>query len=197
MRSREQGNMKIALLGWGSLIWDQCPEFDEWQDDWRDDGPTLNLEFSRISESRKDALTLVIDDDNGNVCVVSYAMSKRTDPDDAICDLRSREGTILKRIGYYFIDGSRSGTPEVPETIKDWVKKKKFDFVIWTGLLSNFENEKHEPFSVKAAIAHIKSLPPDAKAEAANYVQRAPEFIDTPLRRALQYEPWFHTAPPS
>lgn len=52
---------KIAILGWGSLIWDERPEFDSHHEEWTSGGPVLQLEFSRISESRKGALTLVID----------------------------------------------------------------------------------------------------------------------------------------
>jgi hypothetical protein len=57
-------NKKIAVLGWGSLIWDTTAnqEFDRLRGNWRYDGPVLNLEFSRKSKkSRAGALTLVID----------------------------------------------------------------------------------------------------------------------------------------
>jgi hypothetical protein len=30
---------QIAILGWGSLLWEDRPEFDEWHDNWRSDGP--------------------------------------------------------------------------------------------------------------------------------------------------------------
>jgi hypothetical protein len=43
----------IAILGWGSLIWDskhpRAPEFDKWHEAWMDNGPRIKLEFSRIS----------------------------------------------------------------------------------------------------------------------------------------------------
>ena len=43
---------RIALLGWGSLLWDEDEEFDDLHGRWRYDGPALKLEFSRISKSR-------------------------------------------------------------------------------------------------------------------------------------------------
>ena len=52
--------MKIAILGWGSLLWEGGQEFERWHDAWHNDGPSLKLEFSRVSESRLGALTLVI-----------------------------------------------------------------------------------------------------------------------------------------
>lgn len=50
--------MSIAILGWGSLLWDERPEFDQHHGVWQFDGPHLNLEFSRKSSSRENALTL-------------------------------------------------------------------------------------------------------------------------------------------
>lgn len=194
-----QPALKIAILGWGSLIWDRRPEFDDQHEQWEPDGPLLKLEFSRISESRQGALTLVIDDVHGEECRVQYALSKRRRLEDAIADLRCREGTVLRRIGNYRADGSGQGAPPVPDAIKAWVAGQGFYAVIWTGLPSNFKEfrKKQElpdeaaKFSVDNAIAHIQGLSSQAKAMAATYVWRAPDYVNTPLRRALQAAPWF------
>jgi hypothetical protein len=195
---------KIAILGWGSLIWDKRPEFDDKHGEWKDDGPELPLEFSRISETRLGALTLVIDPDHGQTCTVQHALSTRMNPEDAIADLRCREGTMMKRMGFYFAGGSRTCEPPVPHSIPAWAKAKELDAVVWTGLPSNFEDvlrkqklkEELTTFSVKNAIAHIQRLNPEAKAMAATYVWRAPAYVDTPLRRALQAAPWFASPEP-
>lgn len=183
--------MKIAILGWGSLIWDKRAEFDKWREDWQTDGPTLNLEFSRISKSRADALTLVIDEQHAEPCRVNYALSKRRNPDDTICDLKCREGTNLTKIGYHFSDSSRPNYPAISNNIKIWAKEKNLDVVVWTGLTSNFEETVGKEFSVPTALSHLKCLPPEGKAKAAEYIWRAPEFIQTPLRKAIEIEPWF------
>ncbi len=186
--------MKIAILGWGSLIWDNQPKFENFNKQvsrWQNNGPKLKLEFSRISSSRGNALTLVIDENNGEHCKVQYAMSTRRNPDDAICDLRSRESTILKRIGYYFTDGSKTCEPDVPKSIKSWAALKKIDVVIWTGLESNFKKESKVEFTVDAAIEHLKQLSNGSVTNAAEYIRKAPVFVNTPLRRKLQNEQWF------
>ena len=36
---------QIAILGWGSLLWEERPEFDKRHDGWRCDGPSLKLDF--------------------------------------------------------------------------------------------------------------------------------------------------------
>jgi len=187
--------MKIAILGWGPLLWDQRAEFDEQHEDWQFDGPSLKLEFSRVSQTRNGALTLVLDTKNGRPCQVAYALSKRNNPDDAIYDLRCREGTTLRNIGFYFADNSRkqSREEEVLKGIQSWASERKIDVVIWTDLASNFQDKSKckMPFSIEAALCHIQALDSEGKAKAAEYVWRAPRFIETPLREALQLQPWF------
>lgn len=190
-------HLKIALLGWGSLLWDKRPEFDDYHGPWLPDGPMLPLEFSRVSTSRQGALTLVIDDANGTPCRTAYALSTRRNPDDALADLRCREGTVMKHMGFWYADESRRCTRHVPETIREWAEEKGLDVVIWTGLPSNFGNATDDDFSVANAIRHLQSLPPEGKAMAAEYVWRAPNLVNTPLRRALQAEPWFAPVAPS
>jgi hypothetical protein len=49
-----------------------------------------------------------------------------------------------------------------------------------------------KPFCVQEAINYLRELEPPAKVKAAEYIWRAPEFVRTPLRRALERESWFH-----
>lgn len=182
---------RIAVLGWGSLLWDRRKEFDDQHEPWQFDGPDLKLEFSRISASRGGALTLVIDSKNGQSCRSAYAISRRADPDDAIADLRCREGTLMRHVGFYFSDGSRRGLSDIPETVPPWAEIHDFDAVVWTGLPSNFEKETGEVFSVANAIKHLRSLDGGRKESAAEYISRALALVDTPLRRALKTEQWF------
>jgi len=187
--------MKTAILGWGSLLWDTRPEFDLHHGQWEMGGPLLPIEFSRVSETRGGALTLVIDHQFGAPCSCAFSISTRKNPDDAISDLRCREGTILANIGCYFADGNHQQSRDNASliTVREWAHAKSIDVVIWTGLTSNFSTRStvKKPFSVLNAIAHLQSLPSDAKANAAEYIWRAPALVDTPLRRAIQTEPWF------
>ena len=141
--------MQIAILGWGSLIWDRNHKFVDLHKDWQLGGPLLKLEFSRVSvKARPGVLTLVIDAQNGTACQVAYCWSKRTAVDDAINDLKCREDTALKHIG--FIDNRnnqiRFRDEESKENISKWVKSINTDAVIWTDLPSNFEAEIKVPF---------------------------------------------------
>jgi hypothetical protein len=189
------GKLKIGILAWGSLLWEERPTFDEQHEkEWYLDGPVLKLEFSRKSSSRQGALTLVIDDKNGTPTTVAWCLSKRQSVDDAICDLQHREGTTIQKIGRVRLPDDLSA-PQSP-IITAWANGKDLDAVIWTALTSNFQNKTKKGFSVDAAVEYIKSLAPCGKAKAAEYVWRAPEFVQTPVRNALQQEPWFSQAQP-
>ena len=184
---------RIAILGWGSLLWDFRRDFDAHHENWQDDGPSLPIEFCRVSESRRRALTLVIDDAHGHDCTVAYAISKRADARDATYDLQSREGTSLDKIRCLDVNAEVPAKGDkVGAAIWEWAKGKQLAFVVWTALPNNFKKETGLEFSVEAAIHHVQQLPAEGKALAAEYVWRAPIFVDTPLRRALQTAPWFN-----
>ena len=176
--------MKIAILGWGSLIWDQreLPTLGEW----KKGGPVLPIEFSRISSDGR--LTLVIDEENGVPVTTRYAQSASGDLGRAIEDLSQREGSPASRIGVVSqtIQNKRAGF----ETIKAWAKTHKWDAVVWTGLHSNFKDERQVPFTVKNGLGYLKSLSGEKKAKAREYLERAPEEVQTPLRKAIGEIGW-------
>lgn len=180
----------IAILGWGSLIWEDRPEFDAWRGYWCFDGPNLQLEFSRISKTRQGALTLVIDRKHGTPCKVAYALSRRRNPEDAICDLRCREGTSLDRIGIYFSKEAEECTKATPKSIEEWCHGKGLDAVIWTDLPSNFEQCYGEKFCTEKALKYIDSLPPVGKEKAMEYFSNTPDFIKTDLLSQIRSAQW-------
>jgi hypothetical protein len=187
---------KIAILGWGSLLWDTSqPQFEEQHDEWRFDGPVLRLEFSRKSASRLNALTLSIDPIHGQECQVAYALSKRKTAAEAIADLRTREKTSAQNVGFAFADGSRRQGRDTRsvDVILQWAKSAAIDVVLWTDLPGSFDDVPAGEF-LKVSIHHVQQLPAEGKVKAAEYVCRAPDFIRTPLRAALEAEPWFEKA---
>ena len=183
----------IAILGWGSLLWDKRADFDRWHDPWRDDGPLLKLEFSRISSSRKGALTLVLDPCHGLPNKVAFAISRRSGLDEALADLQQREGTSALHIGYVCrLSGrERCQHAELCDAGYEWAVRNNVDGVVWTDLPSNFEEQTGRPFSVPAALDYLRHLDCAGMSAAAEYFRRAPSFVETPLRSAVAAEPWF------
>jgi hypothetical protein len=120
------------------------------------------------------------------------AQSAHDDLAGAIENLRAREGMPgTKGIGFVVpVTGRQSATakdrhPIAVSTIANWVRSSGYDAVIWTALASNFLQETSETFSVKAAIRHLEKLDDAARAVALNYIRRAPEEVQTPLRSAV------------
>ena len=178
--------MKIAILGWGSLIWD-IREFNHHISQWYESDLELPIEFSRISSSRKGALTLVIDPVNGVDVKVRYAIAKSSSLEENIELLKKREGTTLKNIGFVNLinDEFKSYHPQIAQTIKNWAEKNNFDGVIWTDLKSNYEKKLGKKFEVDEAFAYLKTLPLEVQKEAFEYIQKAPKEVQTPLRKYI------------
>jgi hypothetical protein len=180
--------MKIAILAWGSLLWH--PDTLKIAQEFTLTGPNLPIEFCRISKNGR--LTLIIDEDFGTLCQTYAAPSAFSTLDEAIENLREREAMPHARdVG--FIDlttNTRSPFattrhPAATETIAAWAAPAGYDAAIWTALPSDFASTAPEPFSVNAAIRYLETLErsdAQAFATALEYIRRAPEATQTPLR---------------
>lgn len=189
----EKKAVRTAILGWGSLLWEGGQKFDQRHGSWEYDGPTLKLEFSRISQRRRGALTLVIDEQHGISTIVAWCLSTRGSLEDAVRDLRAREDTTVEKVGRVVVTPRAESAhgQTATDSILAWARLKKLDAVVWTALESNFTEKTNQPFSVDAVVSYLKSLKVEGKVKAAEYVRGAPDFVKTPVRTALQREPWF------
>ena len=190
--ARRPHKKRIAILGWGSLLWEGGRDFDRQHGRWFSTGPTLRIEFTRVSASRLGALTLVIDPAHGTPMTVAWCLSQRADVKATASDLRTRESTTMANIARLELPNAAPVDGPLA-AIATWARRKRLDAVVWTALPSNFSEVVGVGFSVDAVLAYIKNLPPAGKAKAAEYVWRAPAFVRTPLRAALEQEPWFVT----
>ena len=183
--------MRIAIIGWGSLIWDprELPKVGDWQAD----GPELPIEFSRISLDKR--LTLVIDAINGNPVRTLHVLSPRASLDDAQKDLRKREGTTNDYIGWVNNVKGESSLQAYPEQVNihgivvKWCQEHEYSAAVWTALPSNFKAKVSRDFSVETTMAYLAELPMPELERALEYIRRAPANVDTPVRRRA--EMWF------
>jgi hypothetical protein len=182
--------MKIAILGWGSLLWD--PRDLQLASGFEPAGPSLPIEFCRISKDHR--LTLIIDESYGTLCQTYAATSAFADLEQAVENLREREGMASAAdVGFATTGEARSRQaarrhPHALETIADWALNAGYDAAIWTALDSHFERETGEPFSVNAAMRFLEALEqndPPAFARALEYIRRAPAATQTPVRDAV------------
>ena len=71
---------RIAILGWGSLIWDLEILAPHVAGDWlMEAGPSLPMEFSRISPKRKLGLVVCLDPVVGVECTTNVVESTKSD----------------------------------------------------------------------------------------------------------------------
>ncbi|MEM0924248.1 MAG: hypothetical protein AAGI13_14460 [Pseudomonadota bacterium] len=185
---------QVAIIGWGSLIWDLDDLAARVSGPWRiEEGPELPLEFTRISPKRKNSLAVCIDERHGTLCKTHIIASSRADCTEAILDLAKRERTDTQNIGALCLRTGirKSISPRIRATVDAWAKSTRWSCAVWTDIGSNFEEEQGEPFTVAAGIAYLRSLKGESLTEAIRYISQAPASTDTPLRRALDKEEWW------
>jgi len=184
--------MRIAFLGWGSLIWD--PGKLKVSGSWQKDGPFLPIEFARVSKDGR--LTLILYPDASDDVPVLWTLASCKTPTQAVKSLAEREETSENNIGSVSIpekSGRCKAVPRVLSKIESWAKLKEIDVVIWTDLSENFEIKTKMSFNEDNVVKYLKGLKGLVKYKAEEYVRRAPEQIKTQIRKKLKEElGWSH-----
>lgn len=179
------GAHRIAIIGWGSLIWDpRNLSFDRVRD-WEPVGPVLPLEFSRKSSNGR--LTLVLDEEHGVAVGTRVATSDSGSVDLAVKNLASREGVFSDvQIGCIDVASGigRSRIQGLAERIARWASTGGYTHAIWSDL------PPMKGFTLEWAIEYLASLRGTELRRARDYIQRAPEEVETPLRIALRKRGW-------
>jgi hypothetical protein len=174
--------VNIAYLGWGSLIWKAGAL--KTAGSWEKDGPLLPIEFARISDDKSlypgvhDVQTL-------------WVRAVPKDVENAVHDLGKRERTSKENMGVVCIPAGTKRCNVIPDAwplIETWAKQKELDAVVWTDLSSNFKKKTGMEFSHDNAVEYLLSLSGEPLIKAENYVRRAPEQIETDLRKRLKEE---------
>ncbi|MGG7565272.1 hypothetical protein ACQ5SO_03790 [Rhodovulum sp. DZ06] len=182
---------RIAIIGWGSLIWDLDDLAPHVEGAWRmGGGPALPLEFSRISPKRLMGLAVCIDEGWGAPCPTHAIRSARRDVAAAREDLARRERAPLGLIGQVCL---RTGLAEGPGAgvVADWARAVGAAGAVWTGLRPNFAEHAGRAFDHDAAEAWVLGLEGASRDEAVRYLENAPAQTDTPLRRRLASRDWW------
>ena len=180
--------MKIAILGWGSLIWlPKDLKFDT-NSGWKENGPVLPIEFARISKDGR--LTLVITP-NGTEVPTLYAVSSFDSLNLAVLNLKKREGTNEKYIGSYKKSKDEFSPKEFPykENIKNWIQTTDFDAVIWTNLPEKWDITENKAviktIDPNDRINYLQNLKGLESALAEEYIRNTPKQIATTYRKQI------------
>lgn len=177
--------MKIAILGWGSLVWD--PDGLAFDDNWRLDGPRLPVEFARISNGGR--LTLVLLKGVDPVTTL-WTVSSCNQLTDAIENLKQREGTqTADKIGFVSVSSQEKRcevVPSVAAVIDEWTRRHHFDATIWTDLSSNFKDKTGKAFNSNNVLAYLRELKDAASKNSREYIMKAPPQIRTQIRGCIE-----------
>lgn len=184
--------MKIAVLGWGSLICNpkrESAELNLADDKWYSDGPELPIEFARISKDRR--LTLVLFPEARKVQVL-WAMMAPDNLEEGINNLREVEGipaSTTDRIGFVNLlseEHRSSVVADIADEIRRWAYMKKVDAVIWTDLPPKFEEITKVEFTEENVTSYLNNLPDGSREKAEEYIRKAPKQIRTKFRSVIE-----------
>lgn len=170
--------VKTVCIGWGSLVWD--PGVLRCVGDWQTDGPTLPLEFARVS--RDGRLTLVLTPGAEPVPTLWCELDYHTG-EAAQAALAGREGAALHAIGLWpgYPPRHATGYAEIAQ----WGADRGFGAVTWTALRPRFDGVDGAG-PKDAAAAYLGTLTGDALVRASEYVRRTPDQVRTGFRAALE-----------
>lgn len=178
--------MKIACLGWGSLVWD--PDTLPLRGPWFPDGPFLPIEFAR--QSKDGRITLVIVRNRAVPPVRSlWAMMDTNDISHAKEALCEREGIpetkIDQLIGCWIKGREINREDNIVFTISSWAERMGLDAVIWTDLPPKFNNENDRVPTIEEVLNYLSSLDPAKRKKAEQYIRMTPVQVDTDYRRKI------------
>lgn len=186
--------MKIACIGWGSLIWN--PGNLPIQNEWFNDGPLLPIEFTRQSSNGR--MTLIIDKEATPVRTL-WTLMTITKLDQAISALMVREGIkkegLVESVLVSYEEQTKKEDSEVDKiklTISKWLKAQDLDAAIWTNLSFSNGTGKLRP-SKQQVVEYLQTLNYETRKIAEEYIRKAPKQIDTEYRREIEMKlGWAH-----
>jgi hypothetical protein len=156
------------------------------QRDWFKDGPFVQVEFLRESDS--DCLTLVLHE--SAIAVRSlWAVMDATELLQARRDLlmreRCREENLDRDIRAW---QGGDANPDLIVDLEAWAQARGIDAVIWTGLPARKNRRNFEVPTIDDALKFLRELPKEKRPKAEEYIRRASPQIDTAYRRRIERE---------
>lgn len=168
---------RIACLGWGSLVWD--PRELPIQREWFDDGPLVQVEFSRKSNDGRVTLVLT---PSARAVRSLWAFMDATDPYTASEDLRKREGIRENRRDLISTWSTGQNSPDLIIDLPTWAQTHAIETVVWTALPPTFDGSDN-PTQV---VNYLSRLTGTKRDNAERYIRLTPRQIDTAYRREIE-----------
>jgi hypothetical protein len=183
--------MKIAIIGWGYLIWDRrsldvAPE-------WLPDGPLLPVEFARFATPPRLLPVLV---ERAPLQPTFWAFSQKQSVLAAAADLAVREGVGTHDIGYWSSDDSMRRPVGLEAVIAQWAESKVLDGAVWRAVQPNLPDRSPGFPSEQQRLDFLRELVATGQEQdAREYFERMPAQIRTPFQALVERELGWRSAP--
>ena len=172
----------IAILGWGSLVWD--PGALSIHRQWHTDGPYARAEFVRQSNNGRLTLVLLQGAEPVRSLWATFAGSDLTQAREDLC---TREGIPPKNLKKHIGSWSRGdANPACVLDLEPWASARGIESVVWTALPPKFGGVDGTSPTVDQAVSYLASLTGPARDLAEQYIRRAPPQVDTFYRRRIE-----------
>lgn len=171
--------MKIACLGWGSLIWD--PRELQIRGSWFEDGPFIKVEFARQSNDGR--ITLVLTED-GTIVRSLWALMDCDSVEEGREALRAREGAQKSKPEHIGSLKLGETAPSHLSGCANWLLHQGLDAVVWTALPPKFNAEEKFPSNLQI-VSYLEGLRGPARENAERYIRKTPIQVDTNYRREI------------
>ena len=176
--------MKIALIGWGYLVWD--PRSLDLEREWRTDGPQLPVEFARFASGPRLLPVLV---EGAPLQRTLWARSHKTSVLAAAADLAVREGVLTDCVGSVTLAEAMRKTKGVEAIIGKWCESQGLDGAVWRAVEPNLPDGSPGMASEQVRLDFLRELVATGCHEAAQeYFERMPAQINTPFQQRVRQE---------
>jgi hypothetical protein len=186
--------MRIACLGWGSLIWK--PGDLPIRAPWNEDGPILPVEFARQSGNSTVSLVLLPDARPVRTLWVELQVTSLEEARFVLCKRENRDCTRTPRsmaiIGYWSVEARTDDQFSAP--IGEWATQRNLDAVVWTALKPKWNMEPGVVPTIEQVIECLRGLAGEERNAAERYIRLAPRQVRTLYRERIEEElGWTHS----
>ena len=176
--------MKIAIVGWGYLIWDRrsldvAPE-------WLPDGPLLPVEFARFATPPR-LLPVLVED--APLQPTFWTLSQKQSVLAAAADLAVREGVGTHDIGHWSREESMRPPAGFEAVVARWAESKGLDGAVWRAVEPNLPDRSPGFPSEQQRLEFLRGLVATGQEQdAREYFERMPAQIRTPFQSLVERE---------
>lgn len=176
--------MKIALIGWGYLIWDRR-SLDVVRE-WRADGPLLPIEFARFALPPRLLPVLVA---GAPLQPTFWTLSRKSSVLAAAADLAVREGVGTHDVGSWSRAEAMRPSVGFEAVISRWAESMDLDGAVWRAVEPNLPDRSPGFPSEQQRLDYLRELiATGQEKDAREYFERMPAQIRTPFQVRVECE---------